>query len=256
MKGGNHMDILRFTLSGKQAFFKKPDVNAYYYFTFGHIHKVALLGMFGAILGYGGYNSMALKDEDNRKAYPEFYDKLKDLKISIVPICKKGSFDKKIVEFNNSVGYASKDGNLIIKQQWLEEPRWQIYLVVDCIESKKISDALLNRRCVYIPYLGSNSHPADISEVYSITGESEKNPLYINSMFFKKCVELDADEEDEWFKYEEMLPVGLDKELNMYVYEKMVFSDMRVLQCNTDNVYRIQDEYSVQTQKNINIMFY
>lgn len=258
MKGGNCMDILRFTLSGNQAFFKKPDVNAYYYFTFGHIHKVALLGLFGAILGYGGYNSMTLKDKRDRDDYPEFYDKLKDIKISILPICKKGSFDKKIVEFNNSVGYASKEqgGNLIIKQQWLEKPKWHIYLAVDCSESEKITNVLLNRRCVYMPYLGSNSHPADISEVHLITGEQEKNPSYISSMFFKKCAELDVYDEDEWFKYEEMLPVGLDKELNMYIYEKMIFSDMKVLQCNTDNVYKIHDDYSEQTEKIINIMLY
>ena len=47
------MEILRFRLSGKNAFFKKPEVNTYCYFTYGNIHKVALLGMFGAILGYG-----------------------------------------------------------------------------------------------------------------------------------------------------------------------------------------------------------
>ena len=39
------MKVLRFTLSGKQAFFKKPEVNKYYYFTYGHIHRVALLGL-------------------------------------------------------------------------------------------------------------------------------------------------------------------------------------------------------------------
>ena len=49
------MKTLRFTLSGKTAFFKKPEVNSYVYFTYGNIHKVALLGIFGAILGYGGY---------------------------------------------------------------------------------------------------------------------------------------------------------------------------------------------------------
>ena len=49
------MKAIRFTLSGKNAFFKKPEVNSYYYFSYGQIHKVALLGIFGAILGYGGY---------------------------------------------------------------------------------------------------------------------------------------------------------------------------------------------------------
>ena len=48
------MEALQFTLSGKDAFFKKPEVNTYHYYTFGQIHKVVLLGMFGAILGYGG----------------------------------------------------------------------------------------------------------------------------------------------------------------------------------------------------------
>ena len=52
------MEILRFNLSGKNAFFKKREVNTFCYFTYGNIHKVALLGMFGAILGYGGYTQM------------------------------------------------------------------------------------------------------------------------------------------------------------------------------------------------------
>ena len=49
------MKAVRFTLRGKSAFFKKPEVNTYYYFTYGQIHKVALLGMLGAIAGYNGY---------------------------------------------------------------------------------------------------------------------------------------------------------------------------------------------------------
>ena len=49
------MEAVRFTLSGRTAFFEKPEVNAYYYFTYSQIHKIALMGMFGAILGYGGY---------------------------------------------------------------------------------------------------------------------------------------------------------------------------------------------------------
>ena len=51
------METLKFTLAGQNAFFKKPDVNEYCYFTYGHIHKVALLGMLGAIAGYKGYGS-------------------------------------------------------------------------------------------------------------------------------------------------------------------------------------------------------
>ena len=52
------MEILKFKLSGKNAFFKKPEVNTYCYFTYGNIHRVALLGILGAILGYKGYSQM------------------------------------------------------------------------------------------------------------------------------------------------------------------------------------------------------
>ena len=50
------MKALRFRLSGKTGFFKQPDVNTYLYYTYGQIHRVALLGLLGAIVGYKGYN--------------------------------------------------------------------------------------------------------------------------------------------------------------------------------------------------------
>ena len=37
------MKVLKFKLSGETAFFKKPDVNTFIYFTYGCIHKVAYL---------------------------------------------------------------------------------------------------------------------------------------------------------------------------------------------------------------------
>ena len=130
------MEVLKFNLSGKTAFFKIPDVNTYVYFSYGHIHKVAILGMLGAILGYKGYNQMNIKgailgykgyNQMSRKDYyPEFYDRLKNLKVSIVP--KECSLSKKVQVFNNSVGYASYEegGNLIVKEQWLEDVNWDI----------------------------------------------------------------------------------------------------------------------------------
>ena len=83
------MEILKFKLSGKSAFFKKPEVNTYCYFTYGNIHRVALLGILGAILGYKGYSQMQDILSNKKKkgklepSYPEFYEKLKDLKIAI-----------------------------------------------------------------------------------------------------------------------------------------------------------------------------
>lgn len=108
--------ILKFNLSGQFAFFKNPEVNSNYYFTFNNIHKIALLGILGSILGLKGYN------QQGENEYPEFYDKLKDLSIAIVPksdICP----NKKIQIFNNSTMFHNKGSdsfgaNLIVKEEW------------------------------------------------------------------------------------------------------------------------------------------
>ena len=49
------MEAVAFTLKGRTAFFKKPDVNVNTYFTYNNIHKIALLGVLGAVIGLGGY---------------------------------------------------------------------------------------------------------------------------------------------------------------------------------------------------------
>ena len=184
------MEALKFTLSGNSAFFKDNVINTVY-LTYGNIHRVALLGMFGAILGYGGYgkqNDMLKKKNKKMPDYPEFYEKLKDIKISIVSNGKNGCFNKKLQTFNNSVGYASKEegGNLIVKQFWLENPSWGIYILLDCDEAKKIADYMQNRKAIYLPYLGSNDHLANIMDVEIIDIEekmsSEDETIEILSM--------------------------------------------------------------------------
>jgi len=268
------MKILKFTLSGKTAFFKKPDVNTYLYFTYGNIHKVALLGMFGAILGYSGYNQMKMENMSNKadkKAskkvfFPEFYDKLQNIKIAIVPNNEKGFIHKKVQIFNNSVGYASKEqgGNLIIKEQWLENPSWYVYVLIDDEESKKIAEYLLNHKTIYQPYLGKNDHYANITDI-EIIEDNEITELEeinkINSICPKKFFEvnLEEDEEEEEydepvdevyediFKYEEQLPIGLDKETNMYISEGFLYTNMKVSCDSNVTVYKIRKR---------NIVFY
>jgi CRISPR-associated protein Cas5h len=259
------MKILQFTLSGKTAFFKKPDVNTYLYFSYGNIHKVALLGMFGAILGYSGYNQMKIGNmskKADKKAikevvFPEFYDKLQNVKIAIVPNNEKGFIPKKVQIFNNSVGYASKEqgGNLIVKEQWLENPSWDIYVLIDDEESKKIAEYLLNHKTIYQPYLGKNDHNANITNIEIIEDNEikEHNEVKkINYLCPKKLfeVKLEEDEEEEddesvdevyedIFKYEEQLPIGLDKETNMYILEGFLYTNMKVSSHNTVTVHKI-----------------
>jgi len=251
------MDILKFTLKGKTAFFKKPDVNTYLYFTYGNIHKCALLGIFGALLGYGGYNEAKLKAEINKNksvSFPEYYEKLKNIKISIVPLNKNGFISKKIQSFNNSVGYASKEvgGNLIVKEQWLENPAWDVYLMLDNDESQKIADSILNNVTVFNPYLGKNDHPADIidgqiiKEVKSIDEVSKISSLVLKDDISILFDEEEEDEEEDYFKYEEYLPVKLNENTSLYELKKFVCTNMKI-NAQDIEVYNIDEK---------NIVFY
>lgn len=239
------MDVLKFRLSGRSAFFKQPDVNAVCSFTYGHIHKVALLGMFGAILGYRGYNTM----DKTREIYPEFYDRLRGLSVSICPKAgSKGQIQKKIQSFNNSTGYASeeKGGILIVKQQWLYNPEWDIYVKLDCEEAIKLKDSIMGSKAVYIPYLGSNDHPATISDAevleLSLIGENEAT---VDSLFPDKRVKVGKRSNVmREFVYREYLPMGLTEEINMYILENMVYTNQPV---KSKEIYRAGDK---------NIIFY
>lgn len=237
------MKIIKFKLSGKTAFFKKPDVNTYLYFSYSQIHKIALLGILGAIIGLKGYNDMN-KDDD----YPEFYEKLNKLEIAIEPLNSEGFIMKKVQQFNNSIGYASKEmgGNLIVKEQWLENPKWNIYININNEEAEKIAEYLINRKAVYIPYLGKNDHLADISEIEMLKGDIiQDNIKRINSLVFSKNIVFDVEDEEEEndeiiFKYEEYLPILLSKETNQYILEKMIFTNMNVISVNNVEVVSVK----------------
>lgn len=247
------MDALKFTLSGRTAFFKKPDVNTYYYFTYGNIHKIALLGILGAINGYKGYN----QQEQEGTVYPEFYEKLKDIKIAVVPKNENGYIPKKVQVFNNSVGYASQEqgGNLIVKEQWLEEPKWDIYILIQGEVEKEIADRIISSRVTYIPYLGKNDHIADISNVEIIRDIGKVSDIdRVHSLFIKDSFEFIADEDElddidseyvSIYKYEEMLPMFLEETTNKYNLETFVYTnsklnsvkDTLVYNCNGKSIF-------------------
>lgn len=216
------MEALKFVLKGKTAFFKNPEVNTYQYFTYGNIHKPALLGVFGAILGYKGF-------ESQYETFPEYYEKLKYVQISVVPHSKNGHLSRKIQYFNNSVGYASNEqgGNLIVKEQWLENPEWTIYVQIQDDETQKLAQMILNKQCVYTPYLGKNDHLATIENAQLVDLEEQKQShVQIHSL--SKASVISFDWYTSLFKYEEYLPIALKESTNLYHLEKMIFTDATV----------------------------
>lgn len=240
------MKAISFELSGKTACFRKPDVNQFAYFTYNNIHKVALLGLLGAIIGLGGYTQLHDKNRGLKKGqlgyddgYPEFYEKLKELKISIVPLAPCGYFAKKIQVFNNSVGYASREmgGNLIVREQWLENPAWQILILDDESEVyATLKEYLLDKKSLFIPYLGKNDHPAKIDEVKEVELKRDlfviDDEIYIDSLFTKEeslslgWVREDIDVPE--FIFQEVSPTSLQKEYHFYEYKTMIFTSKAV----------------------------
>lgn len=215
------MKALRFRLSGKTGFFKQPDVNTYLYYTYGQIHRAALLGLLGATLGYKGYN-----DKDREK-YPEFYKKLKDLKISVVSEGNNGVFDRKLQVFNNSTAFASnhQGGNLVIRQVWLENPSWLIYILLDSDQSEMIKEYILNKKTIFTPYLGTNDHMANISNC-EIVDIEKSNAKIINSLFWDEDFKLRL--KSKIYKYEENLPFFLEEDTERYIRKKTLTSNGEV----------------------------
>ena len=214
------MKAIKFNIKGKFAHFKKPDVNSYAYFTYSHIHKIAILGIFGSILGLGGHNQF------NGGIFPEFYEKLNHLKISIIP--KERYFNKKLQTFNNSIGYASKEegGNLIIREQLLENPSWDIIVLDDESEEfRELKTKLINKETTFIPYLGKNDFFANISEFEEIELQKIDSEIECISLVPKEEIEFIKPPRKGLFYYEELLPVSLKERILIYNFKKMILSN-------------------------------
>lgn len=243
-------EIIKFELSGMSACIRKPESNTTY-FTYNNPHKMTILGILGAIIGENGYNYNALNNIDE---LPDCYINLKSLKIGIEPLGLYGNFSKKLQVFNNSVGYASQEagGNLVVTEQWLENPRWNIYILSDDSNVyQKIKDYLVNSKCEYIPYIGKNDHFATISDVEVLNAyEAEEKELKIDSLVIKDYIKVkekdmadlifiynETDEEDVEFEYTEVLPTELDKTVGYINYKPFIFTNKELVVQNNENIY-------------------
>jgi CRISPR-associated protein Cas5h len=232
--------IISFNISSDFGMFKKPDVNDVY-FTFNIIPKPTLLGILGAVIGLGGYS------EQENKIYPEFYQEFQNLPIGIIPLGQKGVFQKRLIKYNNTVGYANRDGGTLnIIEQTLIEPKYKIYIGLDLSKkSHKKLNEFIDETIVqyeYIPYMGKNEFRLEIDEVKHFEDIEPFNPnneFAIFSIFpnigneaLKKSEALrgafDTSMSENYFYYFERLPIGLD-ELNQYRYENFAFTNAKMV---------------------------
>ncbi len=251
------METIKFDLTATMAIIRKPDSNETYY-TYNFPHKIMILGMLGAIIGLNGYNYYSLQKHLGKKvnAMPEFYEKLKQLKIAIVPNLGDKNFSRKIQAFNNSVGYASKEvgNNLIVKEQWLESPSWTIYILEDSSEEyKKIKEYLINKKCEYIPYIGKNDHFADIKNVeLQETKELEENVNKLDSLYEENIAE-EVDnlfdeilgfeiKKDKKYFYKELLPIELNEKIGYSKFSNFIYTNKEINVIDKSNIYKVENK--------------
>lgn len=241
--------VLKFNLTGEFAFFKKPDVNVDINFTYGQIHKVAILGILGACLGLKGY---AQQEKEN---LPEFYKKLKEYKVAIVPKNENSYIEKFIHIYNNSTGHASHEsgGNLIIKEQWLRNPKWTIYVELKNDEiSCEIERRFIELDFDFIPYIGKNDFLAEIENICIINLEKRDCIYNIDSLFKSKDFELivNKDSSESEYIYTENLPIGITEDTNHYIFENIICTNLNVNLINENvNLY-------FDSSENINLVMY
>lgn len=89
--------LISFDIFAEMGFFKKPDINSGVYLTYNMLHKPALLGILGAVIGLSGY-------KENGKL-PEYYNILRELRVGIQPLnSDKGNYTKTVIKYNNGTG--------------------------------------------------------------------------------------------------------------------------------------------------------
>ena len=255
--------LISFDIQSDFAFFKKPDYNDGVLLSYNMLHKPALLGVLGAIIGLAGYKEKGQP--------PEYYNCLKDLLVGIEPLegkHEKGNFKKTSVKYTNTVGYANKDGNLLVEETMLISPGYRCYLLlsVENIYHNKIYEYLKLGNAEFIPYLGKNEFHAwfnDSFNEYEYKSFIPESDFIIKSLFIKEdsirrrkvgarfSFSTMSMANKGGFCYFERLPIGFDEVLNQYELAEFAYTNWTLKKDGTlmDNLYLIKafdDEQVIQ----------
>ena len=180
--------LISFDLQGDFGFFKKPDVNDGLQLSYNMLHKPALLGILGAIIGMKGY--------EEKGKFPEYYERLAGTRVGIEPLegfHERGNFTKIVVTYTNTVGYANRDGNLIVHEHTLVRPAYRCYLCLSPTHDeahRKLYEFIFSGQSHYVPYLGKNEFHAwwDPGEVIEYDWEpfTPERDFRVHSLFVRR----------------------------------------------------------------------
>jgi len=230
--------LISFDLKADFGMLKKPDTNEPVYLTFNMLHKPALLGILGAIAGLKGFTKNGEP--------PKYYELLKDIKVSIMPLQhENGNFSKTIIKYNNSTGMASKEagGNLMVAEQTLIAPAFRCFVLpdIEIEEQEALYNNILSYKAEFVPYLGKNECSVWWSNAKEHNNYTEFKPdgvFKIDSLFVKQVPVKDSRVEELifdllmesqkgcTFSYFENLPIAyMGAPLYQYEYRSFAFTD-------------------------------
>lgn len=262
--------IISIDVKADFGFLKKPDTNDPIYLTFNMLHKPALLGILGAILGLQGFSEKKNEKKGKKKTeqpinqeehLPEYYKKLKYLKVGIKPLnAENGNFEKTVIKYNNGVGYANLDGgNLIVVEQTLIKPNYRCYVLLD--NNSQLYEYLKHSKAEYLPYLGKNDFSLwwenfteyDVQPFDSTTESFSVKTIFIKSRPVKEGlqemtdIELLMGKEGNTFMYFENLPVSYNLDLMQYYYQPFSYTDWSLKQTYpVHNLYQLLNDEIIQ----------
>lgn len=238
------MKLISFDLKADFAFFRKPDTNATINLSYNIIHRPAVLGILGAIIGLEGYKE--------KGQMPQYYDVLKNVKIGIEPLNHdKGNYTKTNIKYSNTVGYANKGANFLTEELTLVNPEYRIYLLLDETEDnqKQLAENLKKGCAEFIPYLGKNEFTAwwssdSYKEYHSSENETPNGSVKVRTIFQKETVLknnmeapfpdlLNFDNTESPFIYFERLPKDFDLSLMQYDLGEFAFSNYLIKNTQT-----------------------
>lgn len=245
--------LISFDLKADFAFFKKPDYNAGIQLSYNMLHKPALLGILGAIIGLEGYKE--------KGKLPEYFIQLKHLQIGVMPLPlahEHGNFQKTVLRYTNGVGYANKDGNLLVDETMLIAPAYRCFVLLNLDNEleAKIYHYILKEKAEYIPYLGKNEFQAWIENPMDYEYEQteiNKKSYALDSLFIKSGIVKEQKIEPEInfdfsvssgsFTYFERLPIGFNEELMQYEMAEFAFTDWKMkAETIIHNIFSVKNE--------------
>lgn len=247
------MKLLSFDLKSDFAFFRKPDTNSTINLSYNIIHRPAILGILGAIVGLKGY--------ERKGKLPEYYEVLKDVKIGVEPLNHdKGNYVKTNIKYSNTIGYANKGANFLTEELTSIEPAYRIFLLLD--ENVEVQRQLLlylkKGYAEYIPYFGKNEFvawwsPNSYKEYEYSARRISNESVKIQTVFHKKNILkdnleapfpdlLNLDKVEMPFIYFERLPKDFNLILMQYDLDEFVYSNYLIKNAEIlDNLFFVDE---------------